>query len=205
MNDGGKIRKRIFPVFFMFIITFVFISVTTVIYTFTKDTIKFQESLRLRRAVLHAAGAMVPSDPEEVQDLYLESVEEVRDNKGTLLYYVVKGDDPDSIMSYVIVSIGAGLWGEITAAVGYDREVKTITGIEIIDQNETPGLGGRISETWFKEQFKGKQAPLSSVPEGESTDLSEFQAITGASYSTSAIMDLVNTTSEAVQSMIREK
>ena len=189
----------------MLIITLVFISVTTIIYTFTKDTIKFQESLRLRRAVLHAAGAAVPSDPEKVQDLYLESVEVVKDNKGTLLYYIVKGDDPDTIMSYVIVSIGAGLWGEITAAVGYDREVQSITGIEIIDQNETPGLGGRISETWFKEQFKGKQAPLSSVPEGESTDLSEFQAITGASYSTGAIMDLVNTTSEAVLSMIREK
>jgi Na+-transporting NADH:ubiquinone oxidoreductase subunit C len=205
MSNGGKTRSRIFPVFFMLIITLVFISVTTAIYTFTKDTIKFQEALRLRRAVLYAAGVTVPSEPEKIQDLYLERVEEVKDDKGTILYYIVKGKEANTIMSYVTVATGPGLWGEITAAVGYDKEVQSITGIEIIDQNETPGLGGRITEEWFTEQFRGKQAPLSSVPEGESTDQNEFQAITGASYSSEAFMDLVNTTSESVLSMIREK
>ncbi|UCB44323.1 MAG: FMN-binding protein [Spirochaetota bacterium] len=204
MSNEGKTRSRIFPVFFMLIITLVFISVTTVIYTFTKDTIKFQETLRQRRAVLNAAGATVPDEPDQVQELYLERIEEIKDNKGSLLYYAVKGDDPDTIMSYVIVAVGAGLWGEITAAVGFDEDGQSITGIEIIDQNETPGLGGRISEAWFNEQFRGKQPPISSVPEGEPFGSNEVQAITGASYSTAAIMDLVNTTSEVFLSHIKE-
>lgn len=62
-------KNRLFPVLFMFIITLVFISVTTIIYTVTKDTIKFNESLRLRRAILFAAEVPVPEDQDEIEKI----------------------------------------------------------------------------------------------------------------------------------------
>jgi Na+-transporting NADH:ubiquinone oxidoreductase subunit C len=73
-----------------------------------------------------------------------------------------------------------------------EKDLKTLTGIEFIKQNETPGLGGRITESWFKEQFRGKRWPLSVVPEGDPAGDQEFQAITGATNTTNGIRDILN-------------
>jgi len=36
-----------------------------------------------------------------------------------------------------------------------DESVSQIVGIQIVSHNETPGLGGRVADPWFKEQFRG--------------------------------------------------
>ena len=104
----------------------------------------------------------------------------------------------------MIIKTGAGLWGDITATVGFDADLESFVGLEIIDQNETPGLGGRIGEVWFKEQFRGKRPPLATVPEGDPASDAQFQAITGASYSTAAIQDIMNTSQEYARMEVRE-
>lgn len=179
----------------MFVITLVFISVTTVIYTVTKDTIKFNESLRLRRAILFAAEVPVPEDQDEIEKIIAGRVKEIKDDKGNTRYYIVYEEDLTTVNSYVIIKKGAGLWGTITMAVGFDGEIKALRGVEVIDQNETPGLGGRISELWFKKQFRGKKSPFTKVAEGDPADENQFQAITGATYSSNAVMDILNTSS----------
>jgi Na+-transporting NADH:ubiquinone oxidoreductase subunit C len=192
MKERPVVKGRVFPVVFMLVITLVFISVTSVIYTVTKDTIQLNERLLLKRAVLYSAGLTVPDDPKEAEALYDMRVEEIYGEDAEILYYKIQSLDSATVESYVISRTGPGLWGEITATIGFDQEVHSFLGIEIIDQNETPGLGGRIGEPWFKEQFKGKIPPLSTVPEGNKTRENEFQAITGASYSTEAIQDIMN-------------
>jgi Na+-transporting NADH:ubiquinone oxidoreductase subunit C len=196
MKKESFARKRIYPVAFMLLVTVVFISVTTVIYTFTKDTINLNERLRLKQAVLYAGGVKLSSDPAGIEKAFDDRVEEVKEDSGRVRYYVIREEGADGIESYVVIQTGAGLWGEITAGVGFDSDLESFTGIEVIAQNETPGLGGRIDEAWFKEQFRGKKPPLSTVPEGDPASDSQFQAITGASYSTGAIQDIVNAARE---------
>jgi Na+-transporting NADH:ubiquinone oxidoreductase subunit C len=203
MSKEGTLKKRLFPVFFMLIITLVFISITTIIYTLSKDTIAFNEALRSREAILYAAGIPTPGSGQEIDRIYGERVKEVKDDKGNIQYYRVKGENSKDVKNIVIVTRGPGLWGEITAAIGYDVSGKTISGIEIIDQNETPGLGGRIGENWFKEQFRGKHYPISLVGEGATAGPDEIQAITGASYSSKAIQDIVNRASTEAQGIIK--
>ena len=203
MSDQGKVKKRVFPVIFMLIVTLVFISITTAIYTITEDRIKINEKLVIKRAVTASAGLDVPDNPGMVEELYNKSVKEVKDIDGQILYYEVSDSKLAGGKSYVIISIGSGLWGDITAAVGIDSSRETLTGIEIINQNETPGLGGRITEAWFKDQFRGKKGPLTTVPEGEPAAEKQFQAITGASYSTGAIRSIVNSTLQAAQNRIK--
>ena len=65
-------------------------------------------------------------------------------------------------------------------------------GLDFVKQNETPGLGARISESWFKEQFRGKRGPFRLVPEGVESGENEFQAITGATSTSNAVLDLLN-------------
>lgn len=203
MKKDSFAKKRIYPVAFMLLVTVVFISVTTVIYTYTKDTIKLNERLRLKQAVLYAGGISLSSDPVEIEKAFDDRVEEVKDDAGRVRYYTIRVEGTADIESYVVIQTGPGLWGEITAGVGFESDLGSFTGIEVIDQNETPGLGGRIDEAWFKEQFKGKRPPLSPVPEGDQASDSQFQAITGATYSTGGIQNIVNAAREYAQKEIQ--
>jgi Na+-transporting NADH:ubiquinone oxidoreductase subunit C len=188
----NKLRRSLFTIFFMFAVTLVFIAVLSLIYVLTRDTIRLNESLVVKRAVLYVAGLEVPQSGIEADALYQERVNEVKDGAGEVLYYEILGTSSEQIQSYVLPVLGAGLWGEIESVVGVEKDLKTLTGIEFIRQNETPGLGGRITESWFKEQFRGKRWPLTVVPEGEPTEDQEFQAITGATNTTNAVRDILN-------------
>jgi len=188
----NKLRRSLFTIFFMFAVTFVFISGLSLIYVLTRETISLNESLVVKRAVLYAAGLEVPQTGVEADALYQERVEEVKDEEGEVLYYEILDPSGEAVQSYVVPVLGAGLWGEIVSVVGVERDLRTLTGIEFIEQNETPGLGGRITESWFKEQFRGKRWPLSVVSEGEPSDDQEFQAITGATNTTNAVRNILN-------------
>jgi Na+-transporting NADH:ubiquinone oxidoreductase subunit C len=195
MSDGkkaNKLRRSLFTIFFMFAVTFVFISVLSLVHVLTRDTIRLNESLVVKRAVLYAAGLEVPQSGIEADTLYQDRVREVKDGQGNVLYYEILDGSRESIQSYVLPVLGAGLWGEIGSVVGVEKDLKTLTGIEFIKQNETPGLGGRIAESWFKEQFRGKRWPLEVVPEGEPAGDQEFQAITGATNTTNGVKGILN-------------
>lgn len=195
MSDGkkaNKLRRSLFTIFFMFAVTFVFISVLSLVHVLTRDTIRLNESLVVKRAVLYVAGLEVPQSGIEADTLYQDRVREVKDSQGNVLYYEILDGSRESIQSYVLPVLGAGLWGEIGSVVGVEKDLKTLTGIEFIKQNETPGLGGRIAESWFKEQFRGKRWPLEVVPEGEPAGDQEFQAITGATNTTNGVKGILN-------------
>jgi Na+-transporting NADH:ubiquinone oxidoreductase subunit C len=189
----NKLKRSLFTIFFMFAVTLVFIAVLSLIYVLTRDTIKLNESLVVKRAVLYAAGLEVPQTGTEANTLYQQRVKEVKDGQGKVLYYEILAPGGQALQSYVVPVLGAGLWGEIESVVGVEKDLKTLTGIDFIKQNETPGLGGRITESWFKEQFRGKRWPLSVVPEGDPAGDQQFQAITGATNTTNGIRDILNT------------
>ena len=188
----GKLKRSLFTIFFMFAITLVFIAVLSLIYVLTRDTIRLNESLVVKRAVLYVAGLEVPQTGIEADALYQDRVREVEDQDGNVLFYEILDSPGGELQSYVVPVLGAGLWGEIESVVGVEEDLKTLTGIEFIKQNETPGLGGRITESWFKEQFRGKRWPLAVVPEGEPAGDQEFQAITGATNTTLAVRSILN-------------
>jgi Na+-transporting NADH:ubiquinone oxidoreductase subunit C len=195
MSDNkraNKLRRSLFTIFFMFVVTLVFIAVLSLIYVLTKERIRLNDTLVIKRAVLYTAGLQVPQSGVEADNLYRDRVREVKDEQGQVLYYEILDAQNGELLSYVVPVLGAGLWGEIESVVGVEKDLKTLTGIEFIKQNETPGLGGRITESWFKEQFRGKRWPLEVVPEGEPADDQEFQAITGATNTTNAVRGILN-------------
>ena len=58
---------------------------------------------------------------------------------------------------------GKAIWGTVNGIIAMDKDLKTIKGIDIISHNETPGLGGRIEEEWFLNQFKGETINGSNI------------------------------------------
>jgi len=176
--------KRIYPLLFMLIITAICISITAGLFLTTQDRVTANESLFLRKTVLEAAGVEYPNDFSAITELYEASV---RENNG--IYSVTTGDG--SKVSVLPFS-GPGLWGTINIMVGYNNSLDALTGIGIVSQNETPGLGARIEESWFKQQFVGKWGPFTLVEEGTADQPDEIDGITGATRTSRGMQDILN-------------
>jgi H+/Na+-translocating ferredoxin:NAD+ oxidoreductase subunit G len=81
-----------------------------------------------------------------------------------------------------------GYSGNIEIMVGVAPD-GTVSGIEILNNSETPGLGAKIVEPRFKEQFKGKG--LEDADWRVKKDGGQFDQITGATISPRAVVKAV--------------
>lgn len=76
-----------------------------------------------------------------------------------------------------------GYGGPIRLAVALDPQARRLTGVRVLQQSETPGLGARITEEAFLRQFEGKALDDPFLP-GE-----DVEAISGATISSTAVCD----------------
>jgi len=98
-------------------------------------------------------------------------------------------------VGWVLLAGGQGFADRIDLLIGLDVGVKTLTGLYVLDQRETPGLGNRIVEDAWRGQFVGKTtaAPL-QVTKAEAAVQSEIRSVTGATISSESVCDIVNST-----------
>ncbi|MBU0581000.1 MAG: FMN-binding protein, partial [Candidatus Margulisbacteria bacterium] len=125
---------------------------------------------------------------ENIEKIYKDYIFE-KTVDGQLNYYSKKD------YSYAYILAGSGFWGPIEALLGLTYDQQTIKGFYVLEQEETPGLGGRISEENFQKQFIGKsiKPKLSFVPAGTSKgDPNKVDAITGATMTSRALEKIIN-------------
>lgn len=95
---------------------------------------------------------------------------------------------------------GSGFWGPIEAMLAVDRNLTKIIGVSFYKHTETPGLGARITENWFVEQFIGLSLhPVSKSnkifylkPAGSQKSEKDLDAITGATGTSRAVERFLN-------------
>ena len=143
---NNKLKTSIKTIIFMLLCSVVCVGGVSTAFVATKEKIRLNQELVKYEAVLSSTAIPLPESPEQIQKLYKENVEEVKDKNGTILYFKLKDG------RYAFYSKGPGLWGPIKGIVGLDPSFKKIEGIAFTYQNETPGLGGRILEDGFKQQ-----------------------------------------------------
>ncbi len=190
----GKIKEIIKNLLVVIIVTLILISILALIYSFTQQNIAINETLFKKKAILLAAGFSLPSKNIDILNLYDQSIKELIKKEDVEVYLFINNtiSNKDILSSgYVLIFTGAGLWGEINTALAFGKDLKTIAGIEFISQNETPGLGGRITEDWFKKQFKGKKDIKDIVPEKSVSKENEIAGITGATNTTKYVLKLI--------------
>ncbi|CAM2006950.1 NADH:ubiquinone reductase (Na(+)-transporting) subunit C [Acanthopleuribacter pedis] len=61
-----------------------------------------------------------------------------------------------TIEAYVVPIQGNGLWDIIKGYIALELDLNTVKGISFYEHAETPGLGARITEDWFKQNYVGK-------------------------------------------------
>lgn len=88
-----------------------------------------------------------------------------------------------------------GYGGKITLTMGVSKE-GLITGLEVLEANETAGLGAKCKEPEFKSQFAGKHLADPStkmeVVKGGGASETQVDAISGATITSRAITKAVN-------------
>lgn len=196
-------KKAIVMVLFTILVTVVFVAPISFVYLLTKDRVALNEEVFLKKAVLFAAGVPLPATNEEVVAAFAARAEEVKPAGEAPAYYTIRSEAGDEPPGFVFIRKGPGLWGEITATVGFDAKLSALTGVDFLKQSETPGLGARISEDWFKEQFRGKRGPFTTVGEGEPAAENQFDAITGATITSNAVLSILNTTVDQAMSLVQ--
>lgn len=177
------------PVLFMMIVTILFTGVLATINEVTAERIELNEEAAEQRSFLFVVDVSTDDlTAEEVNQLFNEIFEE-REVSGRLIYEAsIDGD----LIGYVYPMVDNAVWGEIRGIIGIDINFETISGVDFLSHNETPGLGGRIDEEEFKEQFRGLD--LTEIQDANFVDYSreDIDAISGATGTSNAVRRIIN-------------
>ncbi|WMJ77665.1 MULTISPECIES: FMN-binding protein [unclassified Sedimentibacter] len=181
-----------YPIIYMVVITIVFIAVLASFNHILADTIAFNQESELRQKILYIFDVLPENDDaHEIKKVFDEKIRQ-KQIGDTTVYALIENNTETA---YAVPVNGPGLWGTISGYVGLNKDFSKIIGIEFVTQSETPGLGGRISEYDYKNQFRNISIQgvtdgnyiISSPKEGSNVD-----AITGATLTSAAVVKLVN-------------
>ena len=222
-------KEKLYVIIFALVISTVAAIVLTFSNTVLKERIDRNKQLEVYRSVIRVLGVEVDENAsfEEIEKVFREQTELISEEKikagkitGMDIY---KGMDEDgNLIGYAMRIHGPGFWGPISGFLAVKPDLRTIMGIDLYEHEETPGLGGRIGEEGFKNQFVGKQIYDDgsdriefklTPPKGRMFDpdliakkpINEVDAITGATETSSALQRFMNKGLRDFQGIAEEK
>ena len=164
-------------------------------YEWTLPRIKANEAKAMERAVLKVVpGSKVVKRLRKTT----QGLEEVGGDSESPVFGAYSSDG--KLKGYALMGAGPGFQDTIVLIYGYDPHRKLVTGLEIIDSRETPGLGDKIfKDAAFGAEFKALSVePAVTLLKGSgSTEPNVVDAITGATISSRAVVNIVNATNDA--------
>jgi len=193
-------NKTVYSMGYMFLIAFFFTSLVSAVKLTSEDQIEKNQQARLQKTIIKVLGIQTkePLSTEGVVQLFHEKVE-IIDFKDKNVYIGYERDK-DEIAGYAFPVEGQGFWGAIQGMVAVTPDGSRIIGIAFYRHNETPGLGARITEPWFAEQFsdlplypiEGENQIFYLNPQGPGKAPNELDAIAGASRTSDAVERFLN-------------
>jgi RnfABCDGE-type electron transport complex G subunit len=102
---------------------------------------------------------------------------------------------------------GMGFSGPVEMVVAVDADFEKIMGLDVLASSETPGFGDRIKSDWYRDQFAGAPAePLTLVKVADpAVKDAQIVALTGATVSSQAVIDIVNRFLTQVKDQMKQK
>jgi electron transport complex protein RnfG len=146
-------------------------------YTITKPIIEVN---RVKRQMEALGAVLPPFDNQPEKDK--KTVAGTRE--GTMEFYIGKKDG--QVTGVAFRALTKGYHGQISMMIGVTPQGK-IFGIDILNQAETPGLGAKISQKSFLQQFKGKDLETSRWAVKKMKG--DFDQVTAATISSDAVID----------------
>jgi len=187
-------RGYVYTFLFMVAITAVLVFALAAAYEGFKPAITANKDLQEQRAVLYALNLDQNLSDEQVVQEYdskvapqpLNGLEEV--NGLPILAHVEDGQ----ALAFAVPFEGSALWGSLRGYLGVTADLDQLTGLVFTYQNETPGLGGRIDEEWYKSQFRGLPIQEGGTIRYGGQPGYTLDAVTGATQTSQAVLRTLN-------------
>lgn len=112
----------------------------------------------------------------------------------------------EKVAGYAFVGKGGGYQGVIRLMIGVSANWQSLKGVIVLENIETPGLGAKITSDLFLSQFQNLQIepPIEYVMNKPPENPNQIQAITGATISSRAVINIINSTIAEVKTKLRE-
>ncbi len=181
---------------FIILISLVFGVAISAVHYLTLPMLKKNEALHRNRIIAQAFLLDVNGDsPQDYETAIQENIvsDSIKVGERTVDLFRHKKNN-----TVGFVFRGLGFWEPISGIIVMDKTLNKIVHLKILDQKETPGLGARIEEKWFTDQFKGlpikwQEAQKIIIGSTANADKSNVvNAITGASQTSVALMNMLN-------------
>jgi electron transport complex protein RnfG len=182
--------KEVFKITFVLTITCIVCALfLSLIFSWAQEKIKLNEIKRIQDSFFK-----LEQDAERIEE------EEIG---GKVIYKIF--DKNNKLLSYGFIAQGGGYQGTIKIASVINLSLDKLKGIEIIESVETPGLGAKIQEDFFKKQFKDLLVlPKIELIKDKIKKKNEVKAITGATVSSSAVVNILNNEIEKLKKIIKK-
>jgi len=174
----------------MIIVSVIFVGILATFYELTAPKVRAYQQESNQKTILALFGLPTKA-PQQAFSNFIEE----KQQEGVFFYEAIQ---QNQLLGYAFPIRGKGLWGTIDAVVAVSPDFTKIIAFDVIKQNETPGLGGRITEKQFKQQFSNKDllqnnelVKYNLVAEDAVKDKYEINQITGATLSSSAVVDML--------------
>lgn len=164
----------------MFVICVVSGGVLGVVYNATKDPIAAAETAKKTEAIKN----VLPEFNELKETQIKSELEDVE-----IPFHLAYDADNNFIGAAVETFTNKGFSGNVSLMVGILAD-GTVNNISVLQHAETPGLGSKMTEPSFKDQFNNKNA--NSFNFKVKKDGGDVDAITAATISSRAFCDAVN-------------
>jgi Na+-transporting NADH:ubiquinone oxidoreductase subunit C len=157
--------------------------------------------------ILLALNVSMPekASSEQLLEIYKKNVQEQKRGDITTYVYTPSGNNNGAI---AIRFDGPGLWGPIKGFLALNPEITKIKGITFYEQEETPGLGGEIVKSSFRDNFVGLMIrdeagnPGIIIKSGGEAAANKVDGISGATMTCDKVQEMLN---EAIKSIVEEK
>ncbi|RJP80031.1 MAG: FMN-binding protein [Desulfobacteraceae bacterium] len=125
-------------------------------------------------------------------------------NNRKKVYTVFETRYPDGKPAgWVAKASGQGYADKIELLFGVDPGATKLTGLFILEQKETPGLGNKITDQHWRDQFILKPTGrMLKVVKGGAKGPYEIDAITGATISSKSVTTIINKTLADIQKQL---
>lgn len=174
----------------------------------TKEPIaKAEETARLEayETVFPDAELETPQDLDALLEGGQAAIDSVGLTGCTVSDILYANDANGERIGYVVAAVSPnGYGGDISVAVGIDAKTSTITGFSVLSNSETAGLGARCTEDEFVSQFAGKDATSIEYVKGGGAAGNQIDAISGATVTTNAVTEAVNSALAVYGNVLKE-
>lgn len=169
-----SLKYKIWTVLFLIIVVCASTVMLNIAYVNAKPEVEKKELLNLEQSVLDVFS--IPYDQPDIETIFKENIT-IENINGMKIYRSYDG------IAFQIT--GPGFWDKISVLLALEYDMETIMALKILSNNETPGLGARITEKWFLDQFRGKTVipEIKVITQKTATSHTKADTTTGASYS----------------------